>query len=204
MNRSRAVGHLVEMAEACADVDARLCVLDDEGPRISSFWAFGKVLDSAHEWTEEDRWADAAIVLRLRETELPWLAPPEAVQWVAQMAGWAKRPVVTIWRTEDRPVWNHHIVRPMLLWDTSAGLRRQALAALRDGVGMEQHREPAPSPEALAEQVRRETEISLAAVRRAAEDFERHRWGRGQVVRYADALFAATHGYLDLLSVSEA
>lgn len=200
MKRSTAVGHLVEMAERCEEVNDRLGVLYEEGPRITAFWAFGKVLDPEQRWTDKDRWTDAAIVLQLPEIELAWLAPPEVAPWIQQMAGWGKRPVVLMWRSADGPVWNHRIVRPMLLWDAAAGLRHHAIAVLRDGEDIEHHREPAPSPEELAGQMARQLEISLAAVRKAAHKFESHRWGRGEVLGYADALFAATDGYLDLLS----
>jgi len=39
-------------------------------------------------------------------------------------------PVIALWRSAYAPVWNHHIDRPALLWDSESGVAEETLAAV--------------------------------------------------------------------------
>ena len=200
MKRSTAVRHLWEMAEECTDLNAR-CAVIDSTLRVTSFWAFGPVIDPPETWPGDREWVDAAIAVTLPEAELPWFGRPREVVWLASLLRWDRRPVLATWRADQVPVWNHHVERPLLLWD-AAGLRPAAGQALGDGIGLEQHRTPAPTAAALRERLEREIAVSREAMSRAAAGYDEHRWGRVDPRKYAEPLWEATAGYLDLLGAT--
>jgi hypothetical protein len=120
------------------------------------------------------------------------------------MVRWDKRPMHVVWRSADAPVWNHLVDRPLLLWEAGAGANAPAVEALRDGADLTPLRLDAPTNAAMRERLERDAEVSLAALRRAADEFERKRWGRANHLELADDLWAVTYGYLDVVDALSA
>ncbi len=199
MKRSTAVDHIVRIAEDCAGMRGSML----EVPELVSVWAFGKVLDVDARWTDADHFVSCAIAVDLPELRLPWLAPPEEVVALGRLVRWDKRPVAPLWRSARAPVWNHRIVRPLRVWSHDGGSDDDAIAALRERVGLDEHRETAPTAEELADRLQREVEASLVALRGAVDTYDDKRWSRERTMPYADALFEAAYGYCDLLTVLE-
>lgn len=189
MKYSTGVRHLEELAAAMNELPG----LDsDWHPR--SLWAYGDLLDGV----DSLEYARVALTIDRPPDQVPWFARPAQVEWVKEVTRLSKRPVHCMWRSARLPVWNHAIVRPLLLWDAD-GIRRDALDALRSGRGIDGLRLPDPTPDELATQLRDEAAANLAAMRAAVAQYDDNRWGRGSITRHADGLWDATAGYLDLL-----
>lgn len=200
MNRGTAVRHVTQMAESCEGIGRRTAVLGS-ATGIESFWVAGDLLDEGVPWrAESTESVRVAACLAVPEDAVPWLGRPDVAGIVEDLAGWRNRPVVVLWRSAAAPVWNHLIERPMLLWDAQGGVRVDAVRALQAGVGMEAHRLDAPSRDQLERRLADEVDTSLRHLRTATEAYDDRRWGRGPHQRYADDLWAAAHGYLDLLA----
>jgi hypothetical protein len=198
VKRSTAVRHLVEMTADCEALNERLDVVDST-MRVTQLWAYGDILDPRATWGDDRTFTRAAVVVTVPESETAWLAPPAGLEWAGSMVRWDKRPVHVVWRSADAPVWNHLVRRPLLLWEAGTGPSALAIEALRDGADLAPLRLPEPSEDELRERLEREAAVSLAAVRRAADEFERKRWRRADHLQLADSLWAVTQGYLDVL-----
>ena len=94
-------------------------------------------------------------------------------------------------------MWNHHIDRPALLWDSTDGLVPETLAALQAGRG-DTVRLPAPEPAVLRSRLQDELAVSDRALRACTQTYERRRWAPGALEPHADALWRASDGYLDV------
>ena len=129
--------------------------------------------------------------------EVPWLGEPPGAQHWANGARLGKNPVMALWRSSGAPVWNHHIDRPALLWDSTDGLVPETLAALRAGRG-DTVRLPAPGPAVLRSRLQDELAVSDRALRACTQTYERRRWAPGALAPHADALWRAADGYLDV------
>ncbi|MFC0436495.1 hypothetical protein [Kutzneria buriramensis] len=187
MKWSRGVHHLEELARRC-DTPSPVPMLP-----VVGLWAFGDILGEA---ADLDR-VQVALVVDLPVADVPWLDLPRGAQhW--SMAKQLKEPLIGYWRSAAGPVWNHAISRPALVWDASGGVREGTLAALREGRGAEV-RADAPAAEELRAQIEAELAVSLRALRQQHRAYDDKRWRPGKLEPYADSLWRAADGYLDLL-----
>ena len=88
-------------------------------------------------------------------------------------------------------------MRPLLIWDQTAGIRDEALTAIREGRGSAAGL-AAPSEEEFVARMDDELQTSLAELQRRTREYETEHTTRLGV--RADALFAAAQGYLDVLA----
>ena len=196
MNWTRAVHHVELAAAECT----RLAALSAATMpvQVVQMWVFGDILGDLHESAELDQ-VDLALVLDLPASAVPWLAAPPAAEHWLRMTRLAKNPVRVCWRSADAPVWNHRIVRPLLVWEQPTGLIDEALDALREGRGAASG-SPAPTPEQLAHRVADELAISLAALQTCTAAYAERQFTPTKLGPTADALWRTCDGYLDLLS----
>jgi hypothetical protein len=190
--------HQVQIAAAaCADmaeVSARLDWL-----RVTELWAVGAILGRP----KELEWVTVALSVDLPPDQVPWWSIPQGADGWSDMTRLSKYPLLKWWRSAHAPVWNHRIVRPVLVWSETGGLQQSALDALREGRGASVGL-PEPSAEQLTRRLDVEIAISLAALRARNQEYEDRRWGRGKLERIADPLWHATDGYLDQLAAGTA
>ncbi len=74
-----------------------------------------------------------AICVDLAAQEVPWWdEPPGATSWL-RVTRLDRQPVGIWWRSSRVPVWNHRIVRPLLVWDVETGLNEEHLSAIGEG-----------------------------------------------------------------------
>jgi hypothetical protein len=111
---TRAVHQLESLVESCADLATRPASMF--GLQVRQLWVFGGLLD-LHPGSEAelDR-VQVALVVDLPAQELPWLSQPPGAQHWAGAIRLDRNPVSYHWRTLQAPVWNHRIVRPVLVW----------------------------------------------------------------------------------------
>ena len=202
MNRARAVHHVELAAAECtrlADLSAATMPV-----QVVQMWAFGDILGALRE-TDGIEEADQldqvalALVLDLPASSVPWLASPPAAEHWLRMTRLSKNPVRIWWRSAAAPVWNHRIVRPLLVWEQPTGLIEDALVALREGRGAASG-SPAPTPEQLVHQVADELAVSLAALQACTAAYAERQFTPIKLGPTADALWRTCDGYLDLLS----
>ena len=187
-----AVGHVRRLAEQCAEM-AELPSRFQAVP-VSALWAVGDVLGEACDLD----WVKVALSVDLPVGEVPWFCTPDgAAQW-SEATRLSKNPVGAWWRSAHAPVWNHRIVRPVLIWDRAGGVREDALGALRDGRGADLG-QGAPTAEEFAARMADELAVSRAALVARTADYDAKRWGRTRLEKIADPLFEASLGYLDVL-----
>lgn len=190
MKWTRAVSHLSELADRCAAaVESPVQVL-----RVTSLQVFGGLLGRVGDLDV----VEVALAVDLPAADVPWLSRPAGAQHWASMTRLDKNPVVGLWRSDRVPVWNHHVVRPLVVWDVAGGRRDEALAAVRAGEA-EPLRPAAPTAQDLEQRLRDEVDLSLAALRRRTREYDERRWGPGKLTPASDALWDASSGYLDLL-----
>jgi hypothetical protein len=190
MKWSTAVGHVSRLAEQCAemaDLPAHLRVL-----KVDEMWVYGDVLGPQRDL----EWASAALCVDLPIDEVPWLCRPAGADRWAEMTRASKNPVGILWRSIHAPVWNHRVLRPVLVWDRAGGVRESAITAIRQGhgaaVGV-----AAPSEEEFVARIDDELRVSLHELQRRIRDYDTEHTTRLGV--RADALYAAAVGYLDVL-----
>ena len=160
---------------------------------VTGLWVFGDLLGEPQDLSH----VQVAVVVDLPVADVPWLDLPHGAQhW--SMAVRLKEPLSSFWRSAAGPVWNHVISRPALIWDTEGGVREATLEALRDGRGVDV-RTDGPTPEELRAQLDVELAVSLQSLRRQHRAYDDKRWRPGKLEPYADSLWRATDGYLDLL-----
>ncbi|MET0236039.1 MAG: hypothetical protein ABW224_15450 [Kibdelosporangium sp.] len=189
MKWTRAVHHLEALAGECARLQPDKIV----PLRVTQLWAFGQVVDSQADLD----WARVALSVDLPAKSVPWLSLPQGASHWSRSAR-LRGPLSALWRSAHAPVWNHVIVRPVLLWDSADGIVEDAFAALRDGA-MDTVRTAAPTPEQLRQRLADELAISLAALRGRVQNYDQKRWSPGKLEPVADELYAVASGYLDLL-----
>ncbi len=192
MKWTRAVHHLRDLATKCAELESRSSSI--YRLRVVQMWAVGEVLDAPGDL----EWVTVALVVDLPADEVPWRCEPAGAEHWAHSTGMAKNPIVPLWRSVHTPVWNHHIERPALVWDSESGVAEKRLAALAEGRG-DQARLPAPSAPDLRKRLNDELVVSLRALRGRTHDYEERRWKPGKLAPVADDLWRAADGYLDVL-----
>jgi hypothetical protein len=189
---TRAVYHLRNLAEQCADLASR------QGSifrlRVVQLWAVGDILGPPRELD----WIRVALAVDLPVEEVPWLSEPVGAEHWANATRMAKNPIGPLWRSVHAPIWNHLIDRPALVWDAATGPAEDTIAAIADGRGA-QVREPAPTADELRKRLDDELAVGLDALRQHTRVYEDRRWAPGKVTPFADALWRASNGYLDLL-----
>lgn len=195
MKWTRAVHHLAELGEKCAEM------LDKPRSiyplRVVRLWAYGQILGAESEISS----VRVALEVDLPAEDVPWLSVPSGAEHWANATRMAKNPLAPIWRSAHAPVWNHHIVGPALVWDAENGIATETLAALREGNG-ESVRSPQPEPAELRERIDEELAICLRSLRDRTRNYGENRWTPGKLAPRADQLFQAADGYLDLLDAA--
>jgi len=197
MKWSTGVHHVEIAARACADMAEMPASLG--WLRVTQLWAAGAIVGPPTEL----EWVTIALSVDLPAPQVPWWSIPAGAEGWADRTRLSKYPLVRWWRSARAPVWNHRIVRPVLVWDQASGVNTGALEALRDGrgaaVGL-----PEPTVEELAARLEEELAINLPALVARNREYEDRRWGRGGLEPTADGLWHATDGYLDLLAARDA
>lgn len=201
MKWSKGVAHLAAIARECGQLNERLAAFDIP-VRLVGLWAYGPVLDGPGAWPDGREHAEAALALDVEPSRVPWYARPGDLEHATGLMGWGKRPVVMMFRSAARPVWNHHITRPLRLWDADAGVDEAAIEALESG-DTEDLRGPGPSPEALREQLEHERQAAYAAMVASTRSYDDHRWTRGPLRPYAEPMWEAAAGYVDITEALE-
>ena len=193
MKWARAVFHLESLAQSCADMATRPTTIFPL--RVAQAWAVGDVLEAPRDL----EFVTAALCVDLPSADVAWWSEPAGAQHWANATRLAKNPVLAWWRSAQAPVWNHRIVRPALLWDEPGGVRDETLRALADG-RVEEFRAPAPDPAERWTRLRDELAVSRASLRDRTTAYDEKRWSPGRLEPFADALYRAADGYLDVLS----
>lgn len=142
------------------------------------------------------RLVTVALVADLPPEQVPWWCEPDGARRWAETTLPSKNPIRAWWRSSQVPVWNRRIVRPLLIWDGTEGVRAEALTTIRDGEGADAGPDE-PSQEEYVMRIGAELEISLAELQRRTHEYETDRTARLGV--RADAVFVAAQGYLDVL-----
>ena len=192
MKWTTAIGHVHGLAERCADMAELSSTIQTLS--VTGLWAVGDILGTPRDLD----WVTVALVVDLPAAEVPWLCSPHGSQHWSQATRLSKNPVTARWRSAHAPVWNHRIVRPVLIWDLAGGLRQNALDAVREGCSAD-FALPAPSPDEFRARMADELAISAAALAARTADYEAKRWSRTPLERIADPLFEAVQGYLGVL-----
>mgnify|MGYP001200968608 CR=1 FL=1 len=189
MKWATAVGHVRRLAEQCAEMAE---LPHDRYPlRVTELWAVGEILGAPHDL----EWAAAAVRVDLPPADVPWMCRPAGADaWVDRTRA-SKNPVLLWWRSSHAPVWNHTIVRPLLVWDATGGIHDDAFTALREGQGAALAM-AAPSEEEYASRMDDELKISLAELQRRTREYESEHTTRLGV--RGDRLHAAAAGFLDV------
>jgi hypothetical protein len=188
----RAMHHLESLAQTCADMATRPSSIFPL--RVNQLWVVGDLLGPPRDLET----VTVALCVDLPAEDVAWWSEPPGTQHWANATRLAKSPVLVWWRSVHAPVWNHRIERPALVWDNVDGVREDALAALRDGRG-ETVRLAAPDENVLRARLEDEMTVSLRALRACTRTYEERRWSPGKLEPFADALWRASDGYLDIL-----
>jgi hypothetical protein len=138
MKWSTAVGHVRRLAEQCAEM-AELPASYQALP-VSALWAVGDVLGTPRDLD----WVKVALIVDLPVSEIPWFSTPDGAERWSEATRLSKNPVGVWWRSAHAPVWNHRIVRPVLIWDTVSGMREDALAPCEMGTAPKSANLPRP------------------------------------------------------------
>ncbi|HEY5249238.1 MAG TPA: hypothetical protein VIJ15_12405 [Dermatophilaceae bacterium] len=195
MKWSRAVHHLEDLAQVCAEMATRPAAIFPL--RVTALWTFGEVLAGRDDLDS----LPVVLAVDLPVEDIAWLCSPSGAEHWSHATGLAKRPVVAIWRSTRGPLWNHRIRRPLLIWDESAGIAADALQALRDGTA-DPLRLPEPTSDELGSRLDAELAVSLQSLESTAATYQQRRFTPGRQEPLADALWRATAGYLDVLQAT--
>ena len=195
----RAVHHLGNLAAECERVaDATQQFDEPDMFRVEQLWAYGALLEAPHDLQV----IRVALVVNRPPEDVAWFAEPSGAEWFANSTRLSKNPISAKWRSNLMPVWNHRIDRPALVWDRTQGVYEPVLAAIRDG-NSESVRIPAPTRDEFVERLQEELAISRQAMRKTTEEYDDKRWSPGKLAPQADAMWAASAGYLDVLDALE-
>ena len=191
MKWATSVRHLELAAEACS----RMAELPPSlvGLRVVQLWAVGEVLGPP----QDLEWITVALSVDLPVAEVPWWTVPLGGDAWVQTTRLSKYPVLTWWRSAQAPVWNHRIVRPVLVWDEAHGVDDAGISAVREGRGASRG-VAEPTMEDFVSRMEDELAVSLAELQRRTEEYDTHPTTR--LGTRADALSAAARGYLDVLA----
>lgn len=191
MRYQRALEHLRETADLAATVP--LDVRNPAGDGICALWVFGDVLDHPRQALE--RLQLAFCVDRPPAEVAWWVEPPDLASW-ADRTRINRRPIESWWRPVSRPVWNHYIRRPALVWSRAEGLAHETLAAL-DAGDPQPVRAPQPSAEEYLTQLRGEEEASRMHLVSLIRWLDDDRTYHVKLDRKFDRLERAARGLLD-------
>jgi hypothetical protein len=201
MKWARAVHHLEELAQVCADMSGRPATIFPL--RVTALWTFGEVLTSRNDLDA----LPVVLAVDLPVDDVAWLCAPAGAEHWSHATGLSKNPVVAIWRSTRAPLWNHRIRGPLLIWDEHGvrdepgGAAMDGLSALREGTA-ESLRLPEPTSDELRSRLAAELDVSLRALKATNAAYEQRRFSPGKLEPVADALWRATAGYLDVLAAS--
>jgi hypothetical protein len=194
MKWERAVHHLESLARACAEVVNQPMF----SVRVTQLWAVGDILGPPRDLDA----VTVALAINRPPDEVAWLSEPSGTQHWANATRLNKNPFVVFWRSDQAAIWNHDIVRPALVWDSTEGDRSEVLAAIRDGDGA-RVRTAAPTEDELAARLTDELAVCRNSLQETTDAYEKRRWSPGKLEPTADALWLASLGYLDVLRAVE-
>ena len=194
---SRAVHHLEQLAQTCTDMLGRPPGI--YRIRVRQLWTFGELLGPESDVEQ----VPVALAVELPVDEVAWRTEPSGAEHWANATRMSRNPFLARWRSVHAPVWNHEIDRPAMFWDAEDGIDESVFAALRAGEGA-RVRAAAPSSAELDARLGEELATSLAAVRRCTQSYTDQRWKPGKLEPFADALWLANVGYLDVLAATGA
>lgn len=194
MKRSRAIQHLVEMADEASDL---LRFRDtDIGCPLEELWVTGELLTDT---ATLDQGA-VILVLDLPPDELPWLALHPIAEWIGDRLRLGKRPMRWCYRPSAWPVWTPDHRRAVRYWTAAGGLDDGVIEALR-----ERRLDGLPVVEAtradLAAWLPDELAASRSHLRRTVDRYWDHDWRRehkGFGVHPEDHLWRAACAVADL------
>jgi hypothetical protein len=189
---TRAVHHLDTLARTCAEMTTRPRSIFPL--RVTRMWAVGDILGPVRDIDT----VTVALAVDLPVDDVPWLSEPAGAQHWSSATRLAREPIRALWRSAAAPVWNHHIDRPVLVWDSADQVADEVIAAIRDGQA-ESIRPPAPSAAELRARLDDELAVSLRALSERTLAYADRRWKPGKLEPVADALWRAGDGYLDVL-----
>lgn len=193
MKWSRAVHHLEELADVCADMAGRPATIFPL--RVTQLWTYSDVL-TCHDDLDALR---VVLAVDLPIDEVPWFCAPAGAEHWSHATAMSRNPVLAMWRSTRAPVWNHQVRRPLLIWDESVEVTVEALEAIRNG-SAEVLRLPEPTPDEMQTRLGAELTTSHRALESATADYEQRRFSPGKLEPVADRLWRATQGYLDVLA----
>lgn len=191
MKWSTAVQHVAALAAACAERAVAPPIIP---LRVTQLWAAGDILGPPRDLDV----VTVALCVDLPVADVPWWSIPPAGEAWANSTRLSKNPILPWWRSAHAPVWNHRIVRPLLVWDQRTGVDEGSLTALREGRGLAAGL-PEPTAAQLADRLRDELTLSLAALQARTREYDERRWSPGRLESIADPLHRAADGYLDVL-----
>jgi hypothetical protein len=192
MKWTRAVSHLELLAQTCAEMATR--PVNIFPLRVNQLWTFGDMLGPVG----DIRSVPVALAVDLPADDVPWFCEPPGAQHWASATRLTKNPIWPFWRSVRAPVWNHRIIAPVLVWDSTDGVADEAIAAIRDGRA-ETVRSPVPTADELRDRLADELRVSLAALRARTQNYEYRRWKPGKLEPVADSLWQASDGYIDII-----
>jgi hypothetical protein len=171
VRRSRAIEHLVEMAEVAT---ARLDLRDSAmGWPLEELWVSGELLGLSD--SVEAGWV--VLVLDLPADELPWMARNPNGEWVGEQLRLGKRPMLWCYRPLAWPAWDHEHQRVARVWSADCSLDEGAIDALRTR-RLDRLEVVAPSRDELVAQVRLELAVSRTHLRSVLDRYWDEKWRR--------------------------
>jgi hypothetical protein len=166
--------------------------------RVTQLWAVGDILGPPRDLDA----VTVALAINRTPEEVAWLSEPSGTQHWANAVRLNKNPFVVFWRSDQTVIWNHDIVRPALVWDSTEGERPEVLTAIRTG-DAERVRSTGPTEGELARRLADELAVSRNSLQATTDAYEKRRWSPGRLEPTADALWLASLGYLDVLRATE-
>ena len=165
--------------------------------QVTQLWAYGDVLESQDDLDS----LQVVLAVDLPVDDFAWFCPPAGAEHWSHATRLSKNPIAAMWRSTRAPLWNHHIRRPLKIWDASDGIATPALSALRDGTA-ESLRLPDPTQDEMRSRLEAELAVSHRALVSAIDAYEQRRFGQGKIGPVADILWRVSQGYLDTLGAT--
>lgn len=171
MKRTRAIGHIAEIAELATDgLRFRKTTI---GWPLEQMWVTGDLLSLA----DTIEAGSVVLVLDLPSDELPWLALHPIAESVGHQLALGKRPIQWCYRPLAWPAWTYEHRRVVKCWSADAGPDTTVFEALRSR-RLDRLTIVEPSAEELATQLRKELPASRNHLRAVVDAYWDRDWRR--------------------------